>query len=108
MGRIAWIAAGIIVSTMLTIVVNLATSGGAWWLWPVLGLLGVTAVITEVVRERRASPSESTSQEISAAGRALVKDSPQLAEGTDGPVSQKIRARRGSVVRRSGQTARRR
>jgi hypothetical protein len=105
MGRIAWIAGGVIAGTLVAVVVNLVTSGGAWWLWLVLGLLVVTVIVVEVRRDRRTPPE--MSQQISATGNALVEDSPQLIAAPDGPVSQDITAHRKGIVRRSGQTFRR-
>ena len=108
MSRIAWIAVGVITATLLTIVVNLATSGGAWWLWPVLVVLVITAIVVEVRRDRRSRPPAGPSQEISASGGARVEGSAQLMEAPGGAVSQKITARRKARVQRSSQTYRRR
>jgi membrane-bound metal-dependent hydrolase YbcI (DUF457 family) len=53
MSRVAWIAAGVVIAAVSTLVINLVTSGGAWWLWPILVALVAAAVMTEVMRDRR-------------------------------------------------------
>ena len=109
MRKPVWIAAGVVVATVLTAVVNLLTSGGAWWLWPILVLLVVAAIVVAVVQERRSSSPPTHSQEIEARGKAaLVEDSPQLDEGSNGTTLQKITARGKGIVRRSPQTTKRR
>jgi hypothetical protein len=109
MRKPVWIAAGVVVATVLTAVVNLLTSGGAWWLWPILVLLVVAAIVVAVVQERRSSSPPTHSQEIEARGKAaLVEDSSQLDEGSNGTTVQKITARRKGIVRRSPQTTKRR
>ena len=105
MNRIAWIAAGTIVGTALSLVVNLATSGGAWWLWPLLGVLVLAAIAVEVRRNRR---TDGQDLEITASSGGQVEDSHQLEEGTSGEASLRISARGCGIVRRSTQTFRQR
>jgi hypothetical protein len=107
MGRTAWIGAGIAVATLIAIVVNLATSGGAWWLWPILAVLVVAAIAIEVYNRRVERRSAHSGQEITATGGAQVVDSPQSIEASGGEGQQRIVARRWGVVRRSGQYRRR-
>jgi hypothetical protein len=52
MRRVARISASVIVATIITIVINLATSGRTWFLWPVLGVLVIAAIVVEVRRDR--------------------------------------------------------
>src|SRR5690349_2172182 len=80
-GKTVWIAAGIVVGTILSIVVNLVTNEGSWWLWPVLGLLVVTAIAITSIQQRRSTATLTISQQIEAHDGATVADSPQLAEG---------------------------
>jgi hypothetical protein len=108
MGRVAWIAAGVIIATVITIVITLATSGGAWWLWPILVALVAAAILAEVMRARRLDAPTGNVQEIVASGAATVDGSAQLAEGQGTAVSQRITARRKARVRNSPQTYRRR
>jgi hypothetical protein len=104
MGRIGWIAAGAVFTTGLAILVNLVTSGGAWWLWPALAALLIAAIAASVMQDRRQSSPTGTNQDIRAANASLIEDSPQLAEREGVPISQSITARRKGIVRRSGQT----
>ncbi len=76
MSRIALIAAGLIVATVLAVVVNLVTSGGPWWLWLVLAVLVVPAVVIEMARERGRRPAAGRTQEIDVSGGGQVTDSP--------------------------------
>src|SRR5262249_52763167 len=100
MGRIAWVGAGIVVATLIAIVVNLATSGGAWWLWPILAVLTAAAIAIEI-RNMRAERSADPNQEITATDGAQVVDSPQVMNAPNGGGQQKIVARRRGVVRGS-------
>jgi hypothetical protein len=105
MGRVAWIAAGVVTAALITIVINLVTSGGAWWLWPILVALVAAAILAEAMRGRRPDAPTGDSQEI-IASNAMVEGSAQLAEGRGTTVSQKIIARRKAKVRNSPQTHR--
>ena len=61
--RVVRVAAGLIVATVLAIVVNLVTSGGAWWLWLVLSGLVIAAIVTEVLRDRGSQPAGGSTQD---------------------------------------------
>lgn len=107
MSRIAVIAAGVIVATVVAIVVNLVTSGGAWWLWPILVALVAAAIVVEVVRDRRSNGASDPSQKIKAGLGGTVEGSGQDAEG-GGRVRQTISAWGKGQVRNSPQKYRRR
>ena len=106
MAKTAWIAVGVILGTAVAIVVNLVTAGGAWWLWPVLIILVAAVVTVSVIRDGEGKTAAGVSQEI-ASDRGEVDQSPQMAEGGAGTsISQRITARHGGKVIRSGQSAR--
>jgi len=107
MGRIVLIGAGLTVATVVAVVVNLATSGGAWWLWLVLAGLVLAAFVIEVLRDHD-TKADGSSQQIYVGREGGVEDSPQEALAADGNSAQMIRVRRKGTVRRSSQMIRRR
>jgi hypothetical protein len=50
--RIAYIASATVLATVASVVVNIVTSGGAWWLWPILAVSVAAAIVVEIWRER--------------------------------------------------------
>lgn len=72
---VAPLAVAAAVGTALSVVVNLATGGGPWWLWLIVGLLTVVGFATSVWQYRRQSanpPGPPTSHAVDAGGGRSV------------------------------------